>query len=266
MNRTLLLFLLIAATGCRRHVPRGAALDPAAVVEDFRRREVPRALQARFRFSVQGPALSGASTGRLVVSRPDRFRVEILTPLSTPLLVVVCDGRSLHAWRNDRQVFYRGDDAVAVLQRLTGGAVGAADVVALFTAGLPLPGAPVLSARDLGDDRVEAVLQGPRETAVRATIDHRAGLLRALQVEPAGAVVPAARLEWEGEERLRRVRLPEELKADLPSLGWTMEVEVSEWDELGAIPDVFSLSPPAGAEEVDVVAALDALRLDVPRP
>ena len=53
--------------------------------------------------------------------------------------------------------------------------------------------------------------------------------------------------------------MPEEFKVELPTLGWTLEIEVHTWDEMGVIPEVFTLAPPPNAVEKDLVQTLTDL-------
>ena len=264
--RPLLLALLLAvlATACHKKVVRAIAEDSRSVVEDFRHRPVPFALQARFSFSLQGPQLSGASTGVLVLHAPDRFRLEILTPLSTPLMVIASDGQHLNAYRHDEQVFYRGDDAPAVLSSMLAGQVGVSDILALITGGLPLPDAPIVEATDQGDHTVRAVLQGPEDVQVVAILAPRRGILSELGVVRQSE--PVVVVHYGDDVRLRRVHLPEEVTIEMPALGWTLSLAVQSWDELGVIPDAFTLAPPKGAEERDLVQTLTDLRQQAARP
>jgi hypothetical protein len=59
--------------------------------------------------------------------------------------------------------------------------------------------------------------------------------------------------------KVGREQLPEELVLTVPTLGWTVELEFDVWDELGVIPNVFTLAPPPGVVEKDLVGAITEL-------
>lgn len=266
MMRLLLSCALVGLLGCGPRAVRRTSDDPAALLDAARARTVPFALQGRFAVTLRGPDLSASTNGGLVVHRPDRFRVEILTPLATPLLSVASDGQALHAFTSADRDFYRGDDAVAVLAELTGGAVSLADVVAVLTGMLPMAGADVtsLTEREGGGAEVGlrvAPLPSGDQVVVRADLDPD-GVVRTVSVErSAVGGQPLVVLEVETLDTMRvgRSRLPEELQVRLPTLGWTVDLEFSAWDELGQIPDVFSLQPPPGSNEKDLVTTLREL-------
>jgi hypothetical protein len=266
LTRLLPLLALVFGLGCGAAPLRRGGADPAAVLDAARQRAVPYALQARFSVTIQGPDLTASTTGGLIVHRPDRFRIDVLTPLSTPLLLVASDGRALHAFLSGERVFYRGDDAARVLGELTGGAFGLADLVAVFTGTLPLAGAEVvaLTERAAGGAVVElaaAPLPGGDRVGLRAELDADA-VVRAVQVSrvaPGADPVSVIEVDTRDVTRVGRSRVPEELQVRLPTLGWTLDLAFSSWDELGQIPDVFALGPPAGATQADLVQTLREL-------
>jgi outer membrane biogenesis lipoprotein LolB len=263
MRRFLACCGLVLLVGCGPRTVRRTHNDPAALLETARARRIPFALQGRFAVTLSGPDLSASTNGGLIVHRPDRFRVEILTPLATPLILMASDGQSLHAFTSADRDFYRGDDAVAVLAELTGGAVALADVVSVLTGTLPMAGADVTSlTENQGGGAVVGLRVAPLpsgdEVLVRADLDPD-GLVRTVSVErnlPGEAPLVVLEVETLDTMRVGRSRLPEELQVRLPTLGWTVDLEFSAWDELGQIPDVFSLQPPPGSNEKDLVTTL----------
>ena len=66
--------------------------------------------------------------------------------------------------------FLRGDDALAVLEEVTGGAIGLDDVLKLLTAGLPMEGAAIQHAKWTADG-INVSLRGTEQAIVEALID-----------------------------------------------------------------------------------------------
>jgi hypothetical protein len=60
--------------------------------------------------------------------------------------------------------------------------------------------------------------------------------------------------------RVGRLYLPEELLLELPLIGWTVEIEYHTWEQLGRVPDVFTLAAPPNSAQKDLVDSLKALR------
>jgi hypothetical protein len=248
----LLPFLLLACAG-RRIAPA----DPTEAPAWLQARPMPAALRGEFNVSVKGPSLEGSTGGALIVQGPDRLRLDVLTPLSTPLLYVATDGRSLHAWSQRDATFYRGDQAVEVLEALAGGGVGVDDVVSLLTGGLPLSEARVISAVEEAEG-VRVQLEAPQGLRLTALIDDRERVVTELLLEREGQV--AAKLRVPDRMRVGRLHLPEELVLELPLVGWTIEIEYHTWEQLGRVPDVFTLVAPPSSAQRDLVESLKALR------
>ena len=127
-------FLFLALLGCPRQPVQAPPSASAEDVLDAMREAAPTApFQARFSVSVKTPETSITTAGNLVIGPPDHLRLEILTPLRTPAFLAVSDGQRIDAYSTRGRTFYSGDDAVAVLTELTGGAVGMNDLIGLLT-------------------------------------------------------------------------------------------------------------------------------------
>lgn len=252
-----------ALPGCKKGPgPKAAAkIDGDQVLERMRARPRPVGFQAKYKIRIDGPDTGGSTRGAMLIEDPDHLRMEVLTPLRTPLLTVASDGTALHAWSQQRATFYRGDEAAAVLAELTSGAVSIADVVTLLTGGLPLESAPVLSSQGI-DGGVEYVLEGPENMRMRALVAPRRGFVRELDVAPAttpgGTELGQPLLEVRVEEVVRtgKYLVPAELVIRLPTVGWTVELSFTSWKVLPEVPPVFELAVPRGAKEEDLVETL----------
>lgn len=252
---------LVLAVGCApKRVPKS---DAVRVVEEVRERSMPRALQARFQIKVGTGMTAGSTTGAIVTHMPNRFRLEILTPLGTPMYTVASNGTAIHAWSQQKATFYQGTDAMRVLTELTGGVVGMADVLQLLTGGLPLSDAPML-ASEVQDDGVLVVLEAPENIRVRALIDPRRSWVRRVEI---GRTTDDAPTELKEVLAVFNVTdhmhspggwYPEEMLIELPPVGWTLALSFHTWDELGVIPDVFDIQAPPGAKVEDLEASLRA--------
>jgi len=263
-------FVWVIGCGGKHHISKGA--EPARVVELMREAPLPYALQARFNVEVEGPGVSGSTPGALIMHVPDKFRIEIQTPMRTPFLYVASDGQGIHAWLHRDQVFLRGNDATAVLEEMTGGALSISDLFAVLTGRLPFRQAEMVSVSAPQKGWVDVVFQGPNELLCRAQIESKYGLVRQLMVgrelpdaetcgdptspECLGLVEVLFTVRYPDLMHFQGTMMPEEVFVDFPKLGWSLEIEVHTWDELGVIPDAFTLSVPNGAEEKDLVESL----------
>jgi outer membrane biogenesis lipoprotein LolB len=240
---------------------RVSRTEATRVVEELRSRPIPRSLQARFQIKVGSASGSGSTTGAMVTHMPDKFRLEILTPLGTPMITVASNGEAIHAWSQQRATFYRGDDALKVLGELTGGAVDMTDVLRLLTGGLPLHDAPVL-ATEAREDGVLVVLGAPGDVRIRALIAPKKRLVRRVDIglAPSSDSIEISELyavfDIHDHMRIDGAHYPEEMLVELPPVGWTLELTFHTWDELGVIPDVFDIEPPAGGHVEDLEATL----------
>lgn len=236
---------------------RVSKAEAARVVDELRSRPLPRAMQARFQIKVGSNGQSGSTSGAIVTHMPDQFRLEILTPLGTPMISVASNGTAIHAWSQQRATFYRGDDALEVLGGLTGGAVGMPDVLQLLTGGLPLPDAPVLTT-EAREEGVLVVLGAPGDVRVRALVAPKRQLVRRVEIGRAPSSSSAeieemyAVFDISDHMRIDGALYPEELTIELPPVGWTLELTFHTWDELGQIPDVFDLQAPPNAKTADL--------------
>jgi hypothetical protein len=99
-----------------------------------------------------------------------------------------------------------------------------------------------------------------------AVLDPTAHLVRSLRVHEALDTAP----DELGPERLAvtypgalqtegGVWRPDAVVVELPDLGWTVTLDITGWEVLPEAPDVFTLSPPPGAQEQDLLTVLGEL-------
>jgi outer membrane biogenesis lipoprotein LolB len=255
----------LSGCGGKKRVQTAQAA-PEAAVQAFRDAAPPRTLRGRFKLRLSGPDVDGATQAGMVLDRPNRLRLDIQTPLGTPLLLMATDGVALNAWVQRNATFYRGDDALAVLSEVTGGVVGVADLLDILTGRLPADEASVLDARAV-EGGVQVILgkESVPDFRIRAVLDPAILLVRELDVAPAAGRAPTdlgppvLTVRYPDAMKTEVGPLPEELVAALPTLGWTLELEFHTWDVLGVVPDVFTLEPVAGAQQADLVESLRGL-------
>lgn len=77
----------------------------------------------------------------LVVDAAGRLRMETISPMDTTLSVFVVDGPNMYWYDIAGEVFYTGESSAAHIGQLIPLRLAGEDIVALLTAGIPLPGA-----------------------------------------------------------------------------------------------------------------------------
>lgn len=245
------LLILALLTGCAHH--GAASSDPASVLTAARAAPQPFALRAAYAVSIRRGEGTVSTRGALIVRAPDQFRVEVNGPVGTPLLIVASDGHALNVYNAQNSTFYRGADAPAALAELTGGALALSDVVRVLTGQIPMPSAEVQST-GVDDRGVAVTLKAPGEALVNAHLSPKTATLADLAVVMGG--VSLVTLDYDKAVKVGRSRLPGGFDLSVPSLDLGVNIDIESWDELGQIPDVFTLKPPSGATEKDLIEAL----------
>ncbi len=238
--------------GCA-HRSSGGAADPTEVLAAARAARQPFALRGAFSVTLRRGDTSVSTRGAMVLHEPDQFRVEVMGPVGTPLVIVASDGRALNVYSAQNMTLYQGSNAPAALRELTGGALTLADVVRVLTGHLPLPGAEVRS-QSVDEAGVMVTLAGPEGAEVSAHLNPKTALMNDLSVSRAGESM--LKLSYGRAVKVGRSQLPGSFTLDVPALDLGVTITVDSWDELGQIPDVFTLTPPAGAEQKDLLQAL----------
>jgi hypothetical protein len=210
-------------------------------------------LKATFHIDVRLADGEGGSTiGALVLHPPDDLRVEIQTPFHTPLLLAATDGTAIHAYVTKGNVFLRGDDAVATLEAFVGGAIQPDDLLELLAGIPPLDDATLVSKEPIPGG-VRARYDGPAGTAIRIDVDAKVLALRSFEVHRGDSQIFVASYG----EPLKGGPYPESLHVRSPVLG--LRLDFRNWEELGSVPDVFSLEPPPNSVERDLLETLEEL-------
>jgi hypothetical protein len=112
-----------------------AALDLEAALRA--RRDALRSLRALARLRYQAPEDSGTSREAIVVARPDRLRVEVLS-LFGSVFVLTADNGEIRAYAREERTLYRGSASPQNLWRYARLGLPVSDLVALVL-GTPPP-------------------------------------------------------------------------------------------------------------------------------
>lgn len=261
---------LMLAMGCAK--PRGPMVpvgDPEVVVALARSRPMVDALNGRFSLTLDTGKREVTVPVSMLLDHPDRFRIEVYSPFGTPLVTSTSNGSALHVWSQRDRVFYAGNEAEAVLKRITGGEVGIEDFLAILTGKLPLPDAEILHIGRMvfEDDGVVIVMLGPDDIRVRAVIDPKTGLVRQLRVDPpsddAGYTEPTGepilQVTYSGQVREGKTIFPQTIDVQMPRIGWAVSLNAKRWAALTEAPEAFDMSAPAGASIKDLRETLEEM-------
>lgn len=246
---TLLLMLLACGD---KPGPRAAG-DAQSVAEQAWAREVPFALKGGYSVSIDAPrmGISGSTRGGLLVHRPGRFRLEIFSPLGSPLFYAAGD-KALSIYLVTEDTYFHTDDGEALLREVTGGAAGVTDLIALMTGRLPFQSAELIDATmNRKEQEATFTFAGPEGSRAVVTLDDR--LLTNKRIDAYdGDDRLVLHAEYEDYMKVGRSRLPEEAIIQVPLIEFTMELEFDGWDELGVIPDAFTLEDPGAKKRVNL--------------
>jgi hypothetical protein len=231
--------------------PRADELD--AILARATSRVLPApGVKATFRIDVRWREEGGSTVGAFVLHPPDDLRVEIMTPLHTPLVLAATDGTAVHAYLAKGNVFLRGDDAVDALEAFAGGAIRPDDLIDLLAGIPPLDGsAPVWKEGIPGG--VRATYEGPAGTTVRIDVDAPTAALRSFEVHYGDEQLFVATYG----EPVKGAPYPRSLRVRSTRLALALDFQ--HWEELGAAPNVFLLTPPPNSVERDLLEALEEL-------
>ena len=243
--------LLLLACGDKPG-PRASG-DARSIAEEAWAREVPFALQGGYSISVDAPKLGvgGTTRGGLVVHRPEKFRLEIFSPLGSPLFYAASD-EALSFYLVTEDTYFHTENAEVLLRGVTGGSAGLQDLISLITGRLPFQDAELTDAvRNRKDQESTFTFAGPEGTKAVVVLDERTLTNKTIDAyDGSGRLVLHA--EYEDYMKVGRSRLPEEALIQVPLIEFEMELEFDTWDELGVIPDVFTLPDPGSVKQVDL--------------
>ncbi|MCB1129291.1 MAG: DUF4292 domain-containing protein, partial [Verrucomicrobiae bacterium] len=177
------------------------------------------------------------------------------------LLYAVSDGAGLGVFDVRNNTFYSTKDAERLLREATGGAAGLDDLVSLMIGRLPFEDAEVTEVREI-DGMSVFTFAGPEGTRAEVTLDPRTLTTRKVEAfDHLGQRVLTA--DYTDYLRVGGSRLPEEVRVEVPQIELKVSLEFNSWNELGRIPDSFTLPQPGGSTYVDLNAWVDKARESV---
>jgi len=244
----------VALSGCvARPAPPPAtlAVGPLPTVAtltaalDARRARL-RGLRAWARLSYEAPEESRRARQLLIVERPDRLRLELLSPFGAVFVLAAADGE-LAAWDRGAATVYRGAASAENLDRYAQVDLPVAVAVDLLLATPPLPDAAgVVSADGAAIKLWQASGSGATVTWFSAdALDP----LRVEQQDAEGRV--HLRVVYDGWGAVDDVRVPAGVALDLPASRRRIAIALSDVEVNPPLaPALFALATPAGAREV----------------
>lgn len=240
MKAVYLSVLLLGA--CPKQPPASVlAADPIEALSRAQTEAASGPVYAPFSAVVALPDSRFTAVGTLVVSSPNRFRIELRGPIGPPQVVVTCDGMAVRAYLAPKNTFYESLDASAALGSLWGaeGIDGAAVATSLLLGRVPaLPGTPTVEGASL----VWTRLDGAR---VALSMDQATAHL--IAADAAGADgTRSLRANW------TPGTFPKALHVELPTLGASADLSFGDWQAAAPTDAAFQLVAPEGAKRVPI--------------
>jgi hypothetical protein len=212
------------------------------------RRAAVHGLRAMARLRYVSPEESRTVRQLVVVERPDRLRVEILSPFGAVFVLAVADG-ALAAWARDEATVYRGTASPEHLQRYVQVDLAVPTAVDLLLGTPPLRGDPssVVSA---DADAVE-LWQEIDSIVYAAWFTPALEPVRYEQRDPDGRVL--LRTTFGAYAGIDGVRLATQLDIEQPQAQRHIGIAFSEPEVNPVLADTaFALTTPAGSTLVDL--------------
>lgn len=228
--------------GCP-HAPGGPAapveVDPARLLARAQREAPPGPTSVTFGLSLDIGEQHIVAQGALLVTPPNRFRMEVRGPIGPAQVIIASDGVGLHAWLASKNTLYTVVDADARVRAITGDA-GVDAVVSALLGRLPALGAP--------DGQPDPAVpswhwSGAGRGGVDVQLSPRSGHLAAFTlVDPTGLPLLATRIEGDA--------WPTELVADLPSKQIHAELRFDTWRPASPPDTAYTLVLPSSVQVV----------------
>lgn len=228
--------------GAAGPLPSAGAIA-AALAE---RRAAVHSLRALAKLAYSAPEDSGSARQILIAARPDRLRMEVLSPFGA-LFVLTANNGTLAAWERSSSTVYRGRASAANLARYVQVDLPVATAVELLlgTPPLEIDGTAVVS----DDDGLIKVWQ---ERQARIQVGWFNAALEPLRYEEqTGDGHVALRVSFDAYTRVGGLQVPSRLRVELPDEERRVEIALSETEINPELPPaVFVLQTPAGSQDV----------------
>ena len=260
------LLALSLGLGCGNKKSEVVALsdDPSVLVEAAWNKTLPPDLAGQFSIDINAPrmGIKASASGGLLVSHPDQFRVELHAPIVGPRFYGVSDGEALNLYLAPTKTWYGGADAAAVLDEATGGAVGLADIVAVFVGRMPFRDAELTYMKHGKNNQSTYEFSGPEGSRAVVQLDERHLTTHRIRAfDPQDDLVLEAR--YKSYRKRERTLLPHVVEVRVPRLAFEVKLEFRDWDVLKK-PGNFELKPPPGSKKRDLVEAMKAWGFEAP--
>lgn len=183
----------------------------------------------------------------LLIQRPDKLRVDTLSPFDQPLAITTSDGEIVSVYSLEKKSFHRGPATPENLARLLSLSMDGEELVALIGGGVPLVN-PVRKSLDWDADtgRWRLDLEGVRRR-------------QRLMLEPERLRVTSTTV-WQGDAVQYTVQMgqyggtppaeiPQRLRVEIPSEKLRVDIVVKDFTLNEPLdPEAFILTPPVGIE------------------
>ena len=249
-----LVVAVLSACATRKTVSPPAVLDTTVPTGDqllstlSARRQLLRSIRAMARLSYSSPEESRRAKQVILAERPDRLRLEVLSPLGAVFVLTTSGGR-LAAYARNESTVYRGAASPTNLERYTSVDLPVHAAVDLLMGTPPMAAAgSVVVSRDDGLVKMwqEA---GP---AVRVTwFTPELDPIRFEQHDDQGQVL--LRATFAAYTAVSGVRLPTQIALETPASQRQVTIELLEPEVNPPLPDtLFALDTPQGSKEIDL--------------
>jgi hypothetical protein len=215
---------LVACAGAGG-VPSGPTPAPEVLWARLRSRPAPHTLQAEARVSYFGEEGRVRLRATLVAQRPDRFRLETLSPFEEPIDLMISDGQTL--WWLSQGTLREGRATPEKIGRLLPLPLHPRELVSLLLGGLPADAEPV---------RVEAVSDPPAyrldlrmgDRWTRLWVDADADRILRLEVAPGPDAPARVRAEFEGFEDRQGFSWPTRIHGETGDGGTDLRIRLTD--------------------------------------
>ena len=243
-----LLALLSGALACA-HGFRGPLPDAAKLWDQARAaHRLPESLSAEAKAFVDAPENGGRYALEIAVQKPASLRIEALTPLGDPAVVLIAHEGRFALLDLRRNVYYRGPSTPENLSRLLPAPLRDDELVALLTGGIPdLPGAEPIEVRNEdGDLRLTLSTVPPGGAGVGGR-----GAGKGAAASPTALRGYAQEVLLGDDLRVKEVRR-EIVGGARPELLWSVRLEDHDGSSGQQVARLLHLSVPARHTEIDL--------------
>lgn len=250
---TLITWLTVVLGGCATvKVPLAESPAPEAEGEALlamwlERGEALQALQGLAKVKVKTPQGSVTGTQVVIAARPDRLRVEALSPFGTPLLAMASDGRQLTVMLPGENLYYTGAATTENLTRFTGVPLAPTVLVDILFWQPPLVAFREISVFRTGAGGWRIVLKAGAER--QELVFDAATRLEQVRYFSGDALQLA--VDYAGFDQAPA--LPRQIRLEQPPLALLASLDFSELTVNQPQPEGrFHLPPPAGSQVVSL--------------